>query len=399
MNEIHDLSRVDAYARSRRRVAFLGAMWKPMLAGGVGAAIMAATVMGSVWAILPKISTREIVVDHVVQRDKPFENYVPHDKPFDNYIPVAVQRDAEPPRADHAPAAGGPYEPSGQAPVAPTPSGPSSSSSQPAAAGPTPAAPAASSPSSTPKNPAEQKFTEKPEFKTAPLSGRIVKSVDGRALSFEDGRNFFPARLDDVTRKVMDDPDAIVDSEPFVGDLGFCRPQSGNSELWDCYASHNGQQIEIPNKPISPPKPLVQKSAAADAKPSPMGSPAVAFDMVNVQVDLGGGMSVQAMLDTGCSQPMSMPGFLADKLVAKNLATRRPQSKARVAYADGSKHELDAISIKRVVVNGRALEDVLASVVPSSQAPVLLGLGALNRLGPFSIDNGKLVFTAAARAG
>ena len=197
----------------------------------------------------------------------------------------------------------------------------------------------------------------------------------------------------------MDDPDAIVDSEPFVGDLGFCRPQSGNGELWDCYASHNGQQIEIPNKPISPPKPLVQKAASADQPPpSPMGSPAVAFDMVNVQVDLGGGMSVQAMLDTGCSQPMSMPRFLADKLVAKNLATRRPKSKTRVAYADGSRHELNAISIKRVVVNGRTLEDVLASVVPNSQAPVLLGLGALNRLGPFSIDNGRLVFTSSAHA-
>ena len=40
------------------------------------------------------------------------------------------------------------------------------------------------------------------------------------------------------------------------------------------------------------------------------------------------------------------------------------------------------------------LEDVLASVVPGSRAPVLLGLPALNRLGAFTIENGKLVFAS-----
>ena len=415
MNEIHDLSRVDAYARSRRRVAFLGAVWKPLLAGGVGAAITAATVMGSVWAILPKISTREIVIDHVVQRDKPFDVYIPHDKPFDNYVPVVVQRDA----ANHGPATGGPYEPSGPTPAAPTPSSPSSSSmpsSQPAAA------PAASSPtaagaspliqdgpvseaqsksvqttpntSDRPSTPEEKKFTESPSYKNATYRGRIVKSADGRALSFADGKNFFPAHWDDAARKLVDDPGDAVDSEPYVGDLGLCAPEGHDVELWRCVALHGGVEIEIVNKPIQPPKPFAQKAASADAKPGPMGSPAVAVDMVQVQVDLGGGMMVEALVDTGASWPMSLPAFLADELVANNLAIRRPRSKARVAYADGSKHELNAISIKRVVVNGRALEDVLASVVPSSQAPALLGLGALNRLGPFTVNNGKLVFAS-----
>ena len=420
MNEIHDLSRVDAYARSRRRVAFLGAVWKPLLAGGVGAAITAATVMGSVWAILPKISTREIVIDHVVQRDKPFDVYIPHDKPFDNYVPVVVQRDA----ANHGPATGGPYEPSGPTPAAPTPSSPSSSSmpsSQPAAA------PAASSPtaagaspliqdgpvseaqskpvqsrpdtSGRPTTPEEKKFTEKPDYRSATYRGRIVKSWDGRALSFNDGQNFWPAHLDDATRKAVDDLDDAVDSGPYVGDLGFCRPQQRNAELWDCFALHDGQQVEIPNRPSRPAVP--QKSASASQSPSGSNLPAVASDngMIFVKVDLGKGVSVNAMVDSGASWGMAIPSALADTLVAKNLAVRRPKPKGKTTFADGVAHEVGAISIRRIVVDGRVLENVEAAVVPNRGAPVLLGLGALNRLGAFTIENGKLVFTAAARAG
>ena len=380
MNEIHDLSRVDAYARSRRRVAFLGAVWKPLLAGGVGAAIMAATVMGSVWVILPKISTREIVIDHVVQRDKPFDVYIPHAVPFENYVPTPAAAPV---------AAGGQYQPSG--PAAP--------SSQPVAATPMPSAPAASNPSpAAPKTPAEQKFTQKPEYKTAPFKGRIVKSTDGRALSFDDGRNFWPAHFDNNTQKLMDDPGDMVDSENFVGDFGMCAPE-GHAELWRCIASHNGVETEILNKPIQPPKPFAQKAATADQ--TPPNPPAIASDndMIFAKVDLGGGMAARALVDTGSSWALSLSAPLADKLVAKNLAVRRPKPKSKTTFADGSTHETSAISIRRIVVDGRMLEDVLASVVPGSRAPVLLGLPALNRLGPFSIDNGKLVFTAAARAG
>jgi hypothetical protein len=42
--------------------------------------------------------------------------------------------------------------------------------------------------------------------------------------------------------------------------------------------------------------------------------------------------------------------------------------------------------------DGRVLTDVEASVAPSQIAPILLGLGALNRLGAFKIEEGRLVF-------
>ena len=80
--EIHDMSRVDSFMASRRRAMFFHSVWKPMLAGAVGAAIMSAAVIGSVWVILPKISTRDVVVDHVV----------PHEVPFATF-PVSAQTD------------------------------------------------------------------------------------------------------------------------------------------------------------------------------------------------------------------------------------------------------------------------------------------------------------------
>jgi predicted aspartyl protease len=420
-DEIHDFSRVDKFMAARRRSMLLHAAWRPMLAGAIGAAI----IVGAVWAASPKlrfneievsrITLKDLEVPRVVLRDVAVDHIIPHDVEVDHI----VQRDVE---ATHGPA-GAPtaYEPSGPSPSPAAPSNPVAPSSQPATA-PAASSPTAAGPSTAiqdgpvsqaqskpvqstpntsdrPSTPEEKKFTESPSYKNATYRGRIVKSADGRALSFADGKNFFPAHWDGAARKLVDDPGDAVDSEDYVGDLGLCAPEGHDVELWRCVALHGGVEIEIVNKPIQPPKPFAQKAASADAKPGPMGSPAVAVDMVRVQVDLGGGTMVEALVDTGASWPMSLPAFLADKLVAKNLATRRPKSKARVAYADGSRHELDAISIKRVVVNGRALENVLASVVPSSQAPVLLGLGALNRLGAFSIDNGKLVFATAARAG
>jgi len=49
--------------------------------------------------------------------------------------------------------------------------------------------------------------------------------------------------------------------------------------------------------------------------------------------------------------------------------------------------------IDSITVDGRTLEAVEATVAPSDSAPILLGLSALNRLGPFTIDNGRIVFT------
>jgi hypothetical protein len=53
---------------------------------GLGLALFGA----SFFVAGPRFSVRDVVVDHIVQRDRPFDNYVPVDKPFYNYAPPAL---------------------------------------------------------------------------------------------------------------------------------------------------------------------------------------------------------------------------------------------------------------------------------------------------------------------
>jgi hypothetical protein len=57
----------------------LRAVWRPMLAGAVGAAL----VIGAVAIAQPRFTTREVIVDHVVQKDVAINNLIPHDIPIE----------------------------------------------------------------------------------------------------------------------------------------------------------------------------------------------------------------------------------------------------------------------------------------------------------------------------
>jgi hypothetical protein len=72
-----DTSRVDNYLRSRHRVEVLNSAWKPALTGAAGAVAIIGAVVVGVWVATPRFTVREVVVDHVVQRDVPFDNHVP----------------------------------------------------------------------------------------------------------------------------------------------------------------------------------------------------------------------------------------------------------------------------------------------------------------------------------
>ena len=355
--EIHDMSRIDSFMASRRRAMFFHSVWKPMLAGAVGAAIMSAAVIGSVWVVLPKITTHDVVVDHVVVHDVPFDNHVPQPKPFDLPVPQ--------PKPFDLPAPG----PKPVADAAPPTMGPDSPYA--------------------PKTPEERKFTQQPEYKTADYHGRIVKSKDGSALTFEDGQSFSPAHLD-PSGTVIHDPDKAYDSDQFIGDLGMCVKDK-NDKLWTCTASHNGQTVDIVHKPrtnADAPPPTDNPGADLVAHP-PVAD---ANGMINVDVVLDGyGKIVNAMVDTGCSFPLSIPPSVAEALLKDGSATTtRP---AKTTLADGSVHDISIITIKTISVDGRVLHDVDAGVGESEKAPILLGLGALNRLGPYTIGDGRIVFT------
>ena len=348
-DEIHDMSRVDAFMASRRRAMIFHSVWKPMLAGAVGAAIMAATVIGSVWVILPKITVHDVVVDHVIQKDVPFDNHVPQEKPFDNFVPQTKPFDVPKPVADASPKPQlGPDSPY------------------------------------APKTPEEQKFTSKPEYKDATYRGRIVKSRDGRSLSFEDGQDFGPAHWDKEKGQMVDDP-LPIKSDEFIGDLGMCVPRKNEGQMYDCNAMHNGKLTPIGGSNL-----IGEQPTSPDQRANAGEQTRSASAMVMVDVNVAG-YPVEAMVDTGCSFPMSVPKVYADALMRVGLAERT--GAATSILADGSEQSVDMIVIKQITVDGRTLQNVAASVAPSDNAPILLGLGALNRLGPYSIQEGRLVFT------
>ena len=435
MNEddkiIHDTSRIDAFMAARRKSMVLHALWRPMLAGAVGAAI----IVGAVWAASPRLHINEIEVPRITYREVTVPNIIEKSVTVD--VPHVVTKDVEVPRIilkdtlmpGPQASAGGSSNGSGAAggggtgrastpPIADLPKSPIADPEM------GPQSPYAA------KTPEENKFVDQPEYKTASIHGRIVKSRNGTGLWFEDGSNFDAAHWDAVSKTSVKDPAFGVDSDPFVGDLGMCVEEKGRKDLYDCYAFHNGQQVEIPNQrmdvtsaapqqwhdyQIDPPSiPASQptgtwkdpngKGPVTDAtSPCPTasenglpilvcGKPTTpAESMVEVVVDVDG-YPVNAMVDTGCSWPMSIPSALADLLVKQHRAETAPFAKSTLA--DGTLQNTAVVVIDYITVDGRHLRNVTAAIAPNG-APILLGLGSLNRLGPYTIADGKVVFTGS----
>jgi hypothetical protein len=235
--EVHDTSRIDAFMAARRRAMVLNAVWRPMLAGAAGAAL----VIGAVWVVLPKISVREVVVDHVTPKDVSVDHVVPHDVPVPNIVardvpvdhivprdvtvPNIVQRNVEidVPRVvphdvpvDHVV----PHEVEVDIPRVVE---------------------------AAPLTPAERSFVDRPEYQDAPYHGRIVASRGGGALSFADGKDFFPAHWDLASLRAVLDPGQAFNSGEFAGEFGMCR-QDQDGRLWSCVALHNGRETPIAYK-------------------------------------------------------------------------------------------------------------------------------------------------------
>lgn len=185
---------------------------------------------------VPNIVSKDVPVDHVVPQEVPVDHVVPHDVPVDHIVPHDV----------------------------PMP-GPASTSEPPVASAPPmePDSPYAA------KTPDEQKFVEKPAYKDARYHGRIIRSVDGKALSFEDGKSFWPYRWDETTEKVTPVEDSAFDSDQFVGELGMCvKDEHG---LSSCVALHNGREVNIVWKSVD--SPPASAPTAETAPPSKTTEP------------------------------------------------------------------------------------------------------------------------------
>ncbi len=80
----------------------------------------------------------------------------------------------------------------------------------------------------------EKRFIDSPGYASATVKGKIVKSVDGIALTFDSGKSWSPV-----------DRNMVSDSDPFIGDWGYCEPAGDH---WHCFASHNGVTVSVPQK-------------------------------------------------------------------------------------------------------------------------------------------------------
>ena len=240
----HDTSRIDRFMEARRRAIFLHALWRPMLAGAVGAAL----IVGAVWAASPKLHFNVVEVPKIIQRD--MEITVPRITYKDVIVPNIITRDVyvdnvivaptsakactpgcsaaggaavgassggaggSPDTARGGASSGGAGDALGGAggvngggsssrggaggPDEADDSGTGGGSSKPSADLPAgPIANPAYGPQSpyAPHTPEEQTLDDQPEYKHAKLRGRIIKSVDGRALSFADGQSFLARSL------------------------------------------------------------------------------------------------------------------------------------------------------------------------------------------------------------
>ena len=175
----------------------------------------------------------------------------------------------------------------------------------------------------------------------------------------------------------MNDERMRDDVSAFINDLAIYRPTP--KALFQCVALKGDREVIIPEFPTKP----VKQSSTTHAA-----------EMIAVDI-LVGPYPVQGTVDTGNGWPMSVPKTYGDAVIRDHLATKAGASSTTLW--DGSTREVSVIMIDSITVEGWTLHDVEASVSSNDEAPVLLGLPALSRLGRFTITDGKLAFTEPQR--
>lgn len=145
----------------------------------------------------------------------------------------------------------------------------------------------------------------------------------------------------------------------------------------------------LPPAPIAAPPSAPVTTPAVTAPPAPN---ATAADSVPIYSDSGGrgvrvdvkvgSVFVRMTLDTGATLT-SVSETLADRLISDGEADELDPG--NFTLADGSEHSARTINIHSLSIGSHTLYSVRASV-ETGDAPMLLGISVLNRIGKFSID-------------
>ena len=247
-------------------------VWRPMLAGALGAAL----VVGAVWVALPKFSLREIEVPKLVAKDVSVDHVVPRDVQVPNILPRDVQVDHVVPRDVSVPNIVAhdvtvpsivlvPHDVSVDhvvprdieiavprvveaAPVSPlvTPVEPQALAGMGTST-------ETQTLTAAPRSPEERAFVNTGEWRDAVVRGRILRSdKNGFVVSTDTGENwgFWPARLN-AAGKLELNPLLKDRVEDLIGDLTRCNRQP--NQTYRCFALHEGREVLVPQTPIGRP--------------------------------------------------------------------------------------------------------------------------------------------------
>lgn len=103
------------------------------------------------------------------------------------------------------------------------------------------------------------------------------------------------------------------------------------------------------------------------------------------------GLKLKFIFDTGASN-VSISSTYADMMLENGYLLKSDiKGSSKVSLADGRIVDNVVINLRSVIIGGQTLENVSAIVVPTQNAPLLLGQSVIQRLGRVSIDGNDLV--------
>ena len=103
------------------------------------------------------------------------------------------------------------------------------------------------------------------------------------------------------------------------------------------------------------------------------------------------GISAHFVFDTGAALINLSAGFANELKRQGKLSQYDYVGQAKSIVADGRTHTVSIYNIKDVEISGLHLTNVRASIKEQQDAPLLLGLSAIEKLGKITIDGSKLI--------
>ena len=103
------------------------------------------------------------------------------------------------------------------------------------------------------------------------------------------------------------------------------------------------------------------------------------------------GITADFIFDTGASTICLSSSFANELKRQGKLSQKDYIGQGRTMIADGSTTATDVVNIQDVEIGGLHLKNVRATVKEQQNAPLLLGLSAIEKLGRITIDGYKLI--------